>query len=76
MSTRLALGLVSVGLVLGVVASALGVMGRSRAVSAVLGMAGLVVGILALAWTIGGVACTQMQVRDHSDLHAIASLSQ
>jgi hypothetical protein len=57
-STGLALGLVGVGLVLGVVASVLGVMGRSRADSAVLGMAGLVVGILALAWTIGGVACT------------------
>lgn len=60
------------GLVLGVAASVLGVMGRSRALSAVLGMAGLVVGFLALAWTSRG---SQLFVATGTDVPTLSVMS-
>ena len=53
-----AIGVVSAGLVLGALAATLGAIGRRRAISKALGMGALLLGILSLVWTIGGVACT------------------
>lgn len=53
----LAIGALSVGVVLGVLATLLGAMGRGRAAARGLGVTGLVIGALALIWTIGGFAC-------------------
>jgi hypothetical protein len=54
----LALGVVCVGGVLAASATVLGAAGRTRAASKELGIAGLVVSILSLIWTIGADVCT------------------